>query len=310
MIDLGIFYSKLATVGLIILLGFILGRTKFITETTNKQLTNLLLSIAMPASLFMAFPREFNHGAFSDFAFGFLGGVAVSLVLILLSKVLFSKKMLHSRANEHQFAFIFNNAGFLGYPLVYALFGEKMLMAYCGFSFVFNVSLFSYGVFLFEEKLSKSVVKKTILNPNILAVVLGFALFVLPFELKLPDFATNFLNYIGGIMTPLSLICIGFLLSKAKIANIFKKPQLFITCLLQLIFGPILTLLVVSILGLPVHIKVMLVLLQSLPTATTLGLFAEKYGRDTDEASEIVMVSTLLSILTLPLMSIVISMIK
>jgi hypothetical protein len=58
MINLGIFYSKLITVGLIILLGFILGRTKFITETANKQLTNLLLSIAMPASLFIAFPRE------------------------------------------------------------------------------------------------------------------------------------------------------------------------------------------------------------------------------------------------------------
>lgn len=310
MIYLGIFYSKLATVGLIILLGFIIGKTKNLTETTNKQLTNLLLSIAMPASLFMAFPREFDQEVFADFAAGFLGGISISIVLILLSKVLFLKKFLHSKAFEHQFAFIFNNAGFLGYPLIQALFGEKMLMAYCGFSLVFNVSLFSYGVFLFERKVSKEAILKMIFNPNILAVFFGFILFIVPFKLELPEFVTDFLTYIGGIMTPLSLICIGFLLSKAKISNIFKKPQLFATCLLQLLLGPILTLAIVSILDLPANIKVMLVLLQSLPTATTLGLFAEKYNRDTAEASEVVMVSTLLSIVTLPIMSIVISMMK
>lgn len=215
MLNLGIFYTNLATVGLIILLGFILGKKKWLTEKTNKQLTNILLSIAMPAALFMAFERNFHQNALNDFLYGLAGGVCISLVLILVSKFIFTEKKLKEKANEHQFAFIFNNASFLGYPLVYALFGERMMMAYCGFNMIFNISLFSYGVYLFEKKMTKETFRKIILNPNILAVLAGFIFFILPFELRLPEFAENFLNYIGGIMTPLSLICIGFLLSRA-----------------------------------------------------------------------------------------------
>lgn len=310
MIDLGIFYSNLATVGLIILLGFILGKRGWIVEHTNKQLTNILLSIAMPVSLFMAFPRTFNYDSLNDFLGGFVGGWAIFFALVILSKFIFSPKKLKSHLNSHRFAFIFNNASFLGYPLVYALFGESMLMAYCGFSVVFNITLFSYGIYLFEKKISRQAIKKIVLNPNIVAVLLGFLLFILPFDLELPSFAAIFLTYVGSIMTPLSLICIGYLLSKADFSEIWKKNQLFITCGLQLTAGPIVTLLVVTLLQLPPHIKVMLVLLQSLPTATTLGLFAEKYGGDTVEASEIVMVSTLLSIVTLPIMSLIINSIS
>lgn len=310
MLNLAIFYNNLATVGLIILLGFILGRKKWLNENTSKQLTNILLSIIMPVALFTAFPRKFHHESLIDFLLGLGGGLTIFVVLIIASKLLFRPNKLKGKANYHQFAFIFNNASFLGYPLVQALFGDEMMMAYCGFNMMFNISLFSYGVFLFEKKITKKSLKNIFLNPNIVVVLFGFILFIVPFEIELPQFMDSFLTYIGAIMTPLSLICIGYLLSKADYKNIFKKKRLFITCGLQLTLGPVLTLLVVSILGLPPHIKVMLVLLQSLPTATTLGLFAEKYGKDTDEASEIVMVSTILSIITLPIMSLVINSIS
>ena len=112
MIDLGIFYSNLATVGLIILLGFGLGKKKWLSPETNKQLTDILLSIAMPAALFMAFPREFHHDKMADFLFGLAGGLAISVVAIIISKLIFSKNRLKNRAEAHQFAFIFNNAGF------------------------------------------------------------------------------------------------------------------------------------------------------------------------------------------------------
>ncbi|MBS7346117.1 MAG: AEC family transporter [Candidatus Sacchiramonaceae bacterium] len=309
MIDLSIFYSNLATVGLIIFLGFILGKKRWIVEHTNRQLTEILLSIAMPAALFMAFPRKFDYSSFNDFLAGLIGGLFVFLTLIIMSRLMFRAKKLRSRVHAHQFAFIFNNASFLGYPLVYALFGETMLMAYCGFSVVFNIALFSYGIYLFEKKISRETIKKIVFNPNILAVLLGFVIFILPYDAVIPDFINNFLSYIGGIMTPLSLICIGYLLSRAKLSEIWQKKRLFITCGLQLTLGPILTLVVVSALGLPQHVKVMLVLLQSLPTATTLGLFSEKYGGDVVEAGEIVMVSTLMSVITLPIMSFVMNLI-
>ncbi len=307
MISLSIFYSNLATVGLIVLLGFALGKKHWIVEHTNRQITEILLSVAMPAALFMTFPRKFDYASLNDFLAGLVGGLFVFLALIIISRLLFRPKNLHSRAHSHQFAFVFNNASFLGYPLVYALFGESMLMAYCGFSVVFNISLFSYGIYLFEKRISRETLKKVVFNPNIIAILLGFLVFISPYDIPIPGFIDDFLGYIGGVMTPLSLICIGYLLSRANLLGIWQKKRLFITCGLQLILGPILTLGVVSLLGLPAHVKVMLVLLQSLPTATTLGLFSEKYGGDVVEASEIVMISTFMSVITLPIMSLVIN---
>ncbi|MDR1032790.1 MAG: AEC family transporter [Candidatus Nomurabacteria bacterium] len=301
MANLGIFYSNLATVGLIIVLGFILGRTKFMSAETNKHLINILLAVAWPCAIFAAFPQEFDQARLSEFLFGLLGGVVVLTAMLVLSRLIFNKKIFKTAMSyEGQFAFIFNNASFLGYPLVMATFGQKAMLTYCGFILIFNLVLFSYGVFLFERKVTKRLVKDVVYNPCIIAVLLGTAFFV--FSLKLPTFVNASIGYLGALMTPLSLICIGYMLSRARFKKLFKRWKLFIVALLQLLLGPVVTYFVLLALGVPAEVRSVLVLLQALPTATSLGLFAEKYGGDAVESSELVAISTLMSVITLPIM--------
>ena len=298
--DLSVFYYSLATVALIIILGFALGKFKAISEHTNKQLVNILLMVAMPCALFSAFPQEFDESSLSNLLYGLIGGVLVFLALIILSKLLFNKKLFEKELSyESQFAFVFNNATFLGYPLVSTFFGPEALIPYCGFIIVFNLALFSYGVFLFERKVTAKLIRMTLLNPNIIAVLLGAVFFI--FSLKLPDFLNSSIDYVGQVMTPLSLICIGYMLSRAKLKALWQKKKLFITALLQLTLGPSITFIILYFLGIPEEVRNILVLIQALPTATSLGLFAEKYGGNPTEASELVAISTILSIITLPL---------
>ena len=306
-IELTSFYSRLGSIILILILGFFLGKSKFITKSINKFLVNLLLSVLMPASLFAAFPSSYDPNSANLFFSGLLAGLLVMTMLILLSKLLFNKFFVKSDnlRLESQFGLIFNNATFLGYPIVASTFGQEGIIAYCGFIIVFNIALFSYGVFLFKKKFNLKLVLSTITNPNILAVIAGMIVFFV--GINLPSFITDAVGFVSGATTPLSILCVGFMLSTANFKKLLKKWKLIIPAAIQLIAGPLLTFFALRAINLPSIVVAVCTLIQALPTATSLSLFATKYGGDEVESSELVVVSTLLSIVTLPIMATLLS---
>ncbi len=300
-IELTQFYARLGAIALIMILGFCLGKWKMISTKTNQELTNLLLTVFMPASLFVAFPSEYDESTLNLFTSGLIAGVLVMLMLIILSKIIFNKLWLKGDLRyESQFGLIFNNATFLGYPIVASTFGPTGVVAYCGFIIAFNVALFSYGIWLFEHKFTPKLIKSVVTNPNIIAVLIGMVLFLS--GLRLPSFITDAVSYVGGATTPLSIICIGFMLSRADFKTILQKWRLAVTAITQLIVGPAITYLVLTWLRFPIEVIAVCTLIQALPTATSLGLFATKYGGNNIESSELVTISTIFSIFTMPLM--------
>ena len=300
-IELSQFYARLGAIALIMILGFCLGKWKMISTKTNHELTNLLLTIFMPASLFVAFPNEYDTSTFNLFTSGLIAGVLVMLMLIILSRIIFNKTWLKGDLRyESQFALIFNNATFLGYPIVASTFGATGVVAYCGFIIAFNVALFSYGIWLFEHKITTKLIRSVVTNPNIIAVLLGMLLFLS--GITLPSFITDAVSYVGGATTPLSIICIGFMLSRANLKTILTKWRLIVIAIIQLIIGPVITFFMLTWLRFPTEVIAVCTLIQALPTATSLGLFATKYGGNNIESSELVTISTVLSVVTMPLM--------
>lgn len=300
-IELTDFYSRLGTIGVILALGFLLGKLKLISPKTNKDLVNLLLTVFMPASLFAAFPTAYNDETSDLFKSGLLAGVLVMAALIIVSKIIFNKKLYDDKLRyESQFALIFNNATFLGYPIIASTFGEQGVIPYCGFIIAFNIALFSYGVYLFKHKVDGKLILNVITNPNIIAVVLGVIVFITGFQL--PSFATDAVKFTGNATTALSVICVGYMLSNAKFFRLIKKWKLILTAAAQLILGPLIAYWLLTLLNFPIEVVAVCTLIQALPTATSLGLFASKYGGDQTEASELVTVSTLLSIVLMPIM--------
>lgn len=299
--DLGVFYVRLGAIVIIVALGFLLGRRGKISEHTNRDLANLLLTVFMPAALFSAFPDTYNDAALEVFASGLLAGVIVMLALIMVSKAIFNKKWLRGDMRyEAQFAMIFNNATFLGYPIVVNTFGSSGVIAYCGFIVAFNVALFSYGEWLFERKINKKLIKGVLLNPNIIGVLLGMLVFLA--EIRLPEFIDSAVEFVGAATTPVSLICVGYMLSKANLRTLVKKWRVAVVALIQLVVGPLLTFVLLRLLHFSDEVVQVCTLIQALPTATSLGLFATKYGKDEVNASELVAMSTVLSVVTLPVM--------
>ena len=298
--DLTLFYSSLATIVIIIALGFFLGKRKMISEKTNKDLVGLLLSVFMPAALLNAFPTTFDQGSADLFIKGLVAGLVVMFAMTLAAQFFFSKYFFKGELRyEAKFAFIFNNATFLGYPLISTAFDKSVVIAYCGFIIAFNFALFSYGVFLFERKLSWKFFKNLITNPNIIAVLIGMLMFITSFRLWTP--LQSAVSYVAAATTPLSLICIGYMLSHAHLHQLWHRWRLVVIALIQLVFAPLLTWGLLTALHFPKEVIIVCTLIQALPTATSLGLFAEKYGGNQVESSELVVVSTALSMCTLPI---------
>ena len=295
------FYSRLGTIAIILALGFILGKMKLIDTKINRGLVNLLLSVFMPASLFVAFPAAYSEETSSLFFKGLAAGIIVMVALIAASRIIFNKHFYKGELRfESQFALIFNNATFLGYPIIASTFGERGIIPYCGFIIAFNIALFSYGVYLFERKLTPKLFYGIIKNPNIIAVLAGMALFLSGF--KLPGFVMDAAQFTGNATTALSIICIGFMLSHADFKKLIKKWRLTVTAAIQLIMGPLITYFLLVFLKFPDEVIIVCTIIQTLPTATSLGLFAAKYGGNDIEASELVTISTVLSLVTMPAM--------
>lgn len=299
MVDLNIFYSSLAAIALIIGLGWFSGRRGWIDEHTNKTLVKLLINVAWPAALISAFPGQFKPEYLESFLYGLFGGTLVLITAIVVSKILFPRRLNAKNYFEYQFAFIFNNASFLGFPLINAIYGQAGLIPYAGFIIVFNLALFGYGVMLFRQEFRWSDIGRTLVNPNVIAVIVGFLIFM--FSVQLPGFIGDAVKYTGSMMTPLSLICIGYMLSRANLRQIIRRKILVMTCLAQLILGPLITFVILKLIGAPNDVIHILVLIQALPTATSLALFAEQYRDDTGNASELVAISTVMSAITLPI---------
>lgn len=300
-IPLELFYSRLGMIAIILVLGFILGKAKLIDVKANRCIVNLLLTVFMPASLFVAFPNEFDDKTSDLFFKGLIAGVIVMLALVASSRVIFNKKIYKGELRfESQFAFIFNNATFLGYPIISSVFEEKGIIPYCGFIIAFNIALFSYGVYLFERKITPKLILSVLKNPNIIAVVAGMIIFLTP--ITLPNFITGAAQTTGNATTALSIICIGFMLSHANFKKLIKKWRLALTAIIQLIIGPVLTYYLLRLFQFPDEVVIVCTIIQTLPTATSLGLFAAKYGGNDIEASELVTISTVLSLGSMPLM--------
>lgn len=221
-------------------------------------------------------------------------------VYFLLTLPLFPRAEADTRAPLRLSA-IYSNTGFMGIPLIRGVLGEEA-MIYCIVALVvFNVVTWTHGAVVMGGRENASL-KKAILNPGVLGAAAGFFLFFT--GLSLPGPAASAINYLGSLNTPLAMVVIGGQMASASLVETFRRPTLYAASALKLLLVPLLTALVLLPFGLDGLIYQTLVILSACPTAGIVGLFAQQFRRDTVTAAQMITLSTLLSILTLPLVAV------
>ena len=268
-------------------------------EEGVKGLTNLELSVVTPCLLIMSFQREYGADQLKTIGLSAAIAVAFHALSILLAHLL-----IHDRDASRQavlrFSTVFTNAGFMSLPLQYALLGADGV--FCGAVVVgfFQILVWTYGVWLMGGTSSDFSLRHILLNPGICGIAGALLLFVC--RIRLPHVVAEPLNYMAALNTPVAMVIIGFHLASSRFGAALRDPKAIFAMALRLVVCPAITLAALWFLGLRDHtIFVATVVAASAPVAAITTMFAVRYEHKPQLSVELVSITTLLSVATMPL---------
>ena len=297
--------NQVAIMVIMIAIGFFCYKKELLTEAGVKSMSAILLNVVTPCMLINAYQQDFN----TELAVKFLtaAGAAVLLHLIMIAIVLlvFKRQENPMVKKVNTFLSIYSNCGFMGLPLLNAALGDEGVFLGSAYLAVFSLMYWTQGVYVFSGDKRDMISKKAILNPGVLGVLIGLIFFF--GRIKLPGLIGTTVSGIAALNTPVAMFVIGSFLAKTKVKSALKNPNVWLVTVLRLLVLPLISLGVLFVLtktGIADPLAAMAVLLQvSAPCATVGSLFAVKFGYDPTYASEVIAISTLLSMITIPLMA-------
>lgn len=288
--------SQVGTMFIMMAVGFVLAKLGKLTQQSVPQLTNLLLYAVLPCMLVDSLQIERSPALL-----GAMGRAAVLTAVLyalfcLLTAPLFRRQD-PAAGKVLRFGTLYGNVGFMGLPLVQLVLGDQAMIYGVITLVVFNLYNWSQGVVLMGGRGQVSL-RQAILNPGIIGTAVGLTLFL--GNSILPPMVGNAVHFLGSMNTPLAMVIIGAQMAAADWGAVFRNRSILAAALVKLVLMPLLT----ALLLLPLHPEPGLyratVLLAGVPTASITAMFAQKFHQDVSTSAQLVTVTTLLSILTLP----------
>jgi len=281
------------------LCGYIFKKKNITADSLGNVLSRLELYIFMPALCFNTFSTNFRLSMLSEkltiLAVSTVV-LAVTFALALLLSRLFSKDKMTKAI--YTYAFTIPNLGYLGYPLVGAVFGEQVLLDFMIFAIPYNLFIFTVGMYILNPKREWSL--KNLLNPSLLAIAAGMAAGLL--NLGLPQFAGDALDMAADCMAPVAMILTGFVLARRPAKTMFSNRKMYIAALLRLLAIPAAAAAVLYITGAPAELRLLTLSLLVLPMGLNNVVFPEAFGSDSTVGAQSCFISNILGLVTIPLM--------
>lgn len=277
--------------------GFICDKVGLFTEKTARKLVDLLMYFIVVCMLVKSFVGiELNEETLKKFLISMLLGFALHIIAILLNVPFFRKK--NDERPIFKYACIYGNVGFMALPLAQAVLGDEGVF-YCANGVIaFNVITFIHGISLMSRKKEKLDIKKLILNPGVISVVIGLPLFLL--QVKLPVVIAKPLEYFSQINTPIAMLVFGTYLANTDLRTVFTEKRIYVVALFKLILMPLACIGIFRLCGVTGTLLTAFAITACVPSANNTFMFATKFDRDTGLASRTVALVSLFSVVTMP----------
>ena len=297
--------NQVAIMVIMIAIGFFCYKKELLTEAGVKSMSAVLLNVVTPCMLINAYQQDFDTGLAVKFLAATGAAVLLHLIMIAIVRLIFKRQENPMLKGVNTFLSIYSNCGFMGLPLLNAALGDEGVFLGSAYLAVFSLLYWTQGQYVFSGDKRDMISKKAILNPGVLGVLIGLVFFF--GRIKLPGLIGTTVSGIAALNTPVAMFVIGSFLAKTKVKNALKNRNVWLVTVLRLLVLPLISLGVLTLLtktGIVDPLAAMAVLLQvSAPCATVGSLFAVKFGYDPTYASEVIAISTLLSMITIPLMA-------
>lgn len=301
-------YNEFFILFAVIAVGFIAKKRHIISNNMNQDLGNFILYISLPALIY-ASTIDFVISKESMKEVMTLIIISISTVLFFITISILYTKMLRiigTKRDLIQLMAIFANTAFMGFPIALIFFGEKGLFYAVLVHTFFDMFVWTYGMLLLQkskrqenkDKITVASLLKQLTNPCIVAMVVGFI--TIGLSTNVPNTFIKFLNMLGSVSAPLSMIFIGSMIADLEIKKVFSEPTLFAGSALKLLLIPFILMGILRGLGFEGLMVGIPVLLSGMPAAAITPILAEKYESNSYYASQMVLISTLLSVVTIP----------
>ena len=279
-------------------IGFLGAKKGIIQKAGVSTITEIMLYIVTPCVIIHAFQRDFEQKLLKGFLIAFGAAVLSHILCIILGK-LFIHNSDDDKNRLFRFGVIFSNCGFMSLPLLDALLGSEGVFYGASYVAVFNLVLWSYGVMIMDRSKSRLSVKKLILNPGVIPVVIGLIFFFTSF--KLPSIIGTPVTYLAALNTPVPMLVIGYNVAGIDLKKAMRDKDEYIMMLLRLLVCPAIILVTMYLFGVRGTLLVACAVSSSAPVAASSTMFTIKFGGNSELSAETVAVSTLLSIVTMTL---------
>lgn len=297
--------------------GFAMRKLRLARDTLPLGFANTILYITQPAMLLVGFFRARDMSIMEN-ALAVLVLSFLTHILFLLAVKLFYKGADKEKQKVYRFGTAFSNAGYMGIPLITMVLGDEAAIYASVYLVAFNFFCWSFGALIYSEDKSFISPLKMLVNAATIPTLIGIIIFVTDFYTVIPasvsDFVYEALTMLKNTVAPMSMMIIGMRLADLELKGMFSDKYLYLGLSLRLIVFPIgafALIVLATLLGIdtPDAFKVVLIC-SSTPVASATSMFAEKFGSDTLTASKFVSISTLLSLVTMPVIVLLLDILK
>ncbi len=294
--------SQIISLFLIMLIGYIMYKRKIIDDAAIVRYTRLIINVTLPAQILKAFVS--NQGIVSNQEVLLVFGI--SLLLYLIYAIVGSLFIIFARVPKakrgiYLLMTMFGNVGFMGFPLIEAIYGEGALIYAVIFNVIFNILIYSVGILMIGngEESARFEIKKLVNMPfisAILSIVLYFT------KIQLPSEVMTSLDFLGNVTTPVAMLILGGTIASMPIKELFDEWRIYLFTVLKLIVVPIIVIFVMNYLPtVSETVKGCMIVLSATPVATNTTMLAIEYGGDKALTSKGIFFTTLLCMFTIPI---------
>lgn len=293
-------FNQLLKMLFILLLAVLCYRIGLINQEGNRNISNLLLMIVNPCLIITVYQTDYDARLVKGLLISFGAAFAAHLIAILIARLL-----VHEKGNENyaidRFGSVYSNCGFIGIPLINSVLGSEGVFYLTAYMTVFNILTWTHGLSLLEGNFNLKRLKEGLRAPMLIATLAAVLLFFA--QIRLPGVLLDSMNYIADMNTPMAMMVAGFSVAQADLRKIFKDVRLYRVSFLKLFVVPLAVLLFLRIFRLDYKIAYTTLIAAACPTATTLTMMSIRFNRDYTYASEIFSFTTVLSIITIPIVT-------
>lgn len=282
---------------ILILLGVVLAKVKILNSAGVSCITDVVLLFVTPCVIIQSFIRPFEPETLRGVLLSFAAAAGVHALFIFLAHLLCRSKD-EARKRVLRFGVVFTNCGYMSLPLQQALLGEDGVLYGASFIAIFNLIVWSYGITEMSGDVKYISPKKLLLNPGIIGLAAGMVLFL--FSLTPPAIIREPIGYLASLNTPLPMIIIGYHLAQSDILKAFRDRECMLAIALRLVIMPLMVLGILYFLGMRGTMLTSMVIAACAPTAAITTMFSAKFGKATELSVNMVSLSTVFSVITIP----------